>query len=125
MTRSIYERQHEILFLQNLTSNKITKENIKFLDLKNIKIRKKNIYKGISEKNLDMITLDLKEPWNVIAPAHKALKRGAFLVIYTPQITQALSCVNKIKNKLKVTLFHTITGLLGSLECENVIRACK
>ena len=66
---------------------------------KNIKIRKKDIYKGISEKNLDLITLDLKEPWNALSPAHKALKKGAFLVIYTPQITQALSCINKIKNK--------------------------
>ena len=81
------------------TAIKITKENIKFLDLKNIKIRKKNICKGISEKDLDLITLDLKEPWNALSPAHKALKKGAFLVIYTPQITQALSCVNKIKNK--------------------------
>lgn len=78
---------------------KITKENIKSLDLKNIKIKNKDICKGISEKNLDLITLDLKEPWNVLQKAHKALKKGAFLVIYTPQITQALSCINKIKNK--------------------------
>jgi len=81
------------------TAIKTTKENIKFLDLKNIKIKKKNICKEISEKNLDLITLDLKEPWNALSTAHKALKNGAFLVIYTPQITQALSCVNKIKNK--------------------------
>jgi tRNA (adenine57-N1/adenine58-N1)-methyltransferase len=78
---------------------KITKKNIKLLNLKNIKIRKKDVYKGISEKNLDLITLDLKEPWKALSSAHKALKRGAFLVIYTPQITQALTCINKIKNK--------------------------
>ena len=78
---------------------KITKGNIKFLDLKNIKIKNKDIYKGISEKNLDLITLDLKEPWNAIDNVHKSLKKGAFLVIYTPQITQALKCVNNSVKK--------------------------
>lgn len=86
---------------------KTTKENIKFLNLKNIKIKNKDIYKGINEKNLDLITLDLKEPWNALQNAHKALKKGAFLVIYTPQITQALKCVNKAKKFIHIKTKET------------------
>ena len=81
------------------TAIKITKENINSLNLKNIKIKNKDVYKKISEKNLDLVTIDLKEPLNMIDNAYKALKRGGFLVIYTPQITQALKCVNKLGNK--------------------------
>ncbi|MBC8444379.1 methyltransferase domain-containing protein [Candidatus Woesearchaeota archaeon] len=74
---------------------KTVKTNIQFLDLKNIKLKIKDIYTGIDEKNLNLITLDLPEPWKAIKHAIKALKQGGFLVAYTPQITQALEFTNK------------------------------
>lgn len=68
---------------------KITEENIKSLNLK-IKLKNKDIYKGIDEKDLDLITLDLLEPWKTIEHAEKSLKSGAFLVAYLPTITQVM-----------------------------------
>lgn len=74
----------------------IVNYNIKFLNLKNIKIKNKNIYDGIDEKNVDLIVLDLPEPWNAIEAAKKALKAGGFLVSYSPTIAQTADFVNKI-----------------------------
>ena len=78
----------------------ITKQNIKTLGLNNVKQRKKDVYRDITERNLDLIVLDVREPWNAINNASKALKSGAFLVAYCPQITQSVEFVNKmIKSK--------------------------
>ncbi|MBS3167529.1 methyltransferase [Candidatus Woesearchaeota archaeon] len=77
---------------------KIASENIKNLKLK-VKIKNKDIYEGIEEKNLDLITLDLTEPWKVLEHAHKSLKQGSFLVCYLPTITQVQELIKQINNK--------------------------
>tara|TARA_B100000315_G_C14581369_1_gene590656 strand:- start:1343 stop:2101 length:759 start_codon:yes stop_codon:yes gene_type:complete len=74
----------------------IVKKNIDFLKLKNVKIKNKNIYKGVDEKNIDLIVLDLPEPWKAIDAAKKALKPGSFLVSYSPTIPQSSDFINKI-----------------------------
>ncbi len=74
----------------------IVKYNIDYLKLKNIKIKNKNIYEGIDEKNIDAIVLDLPEPWLAIESAKKALKAGGFLVSYSPTVPQAQDFINKI-----------------------------
>ncbi|MBS3102430.1 methyltransferase domain-containing protein [Candidatus Woesearchaeota archaeon] len=76
---------------------KIVEHNIDFLNLKNIKIKNKNIYGGIDEKNADLITLDLPEPWKVLENAKKALKVGGFLVSYSPTIPQVMDFVDKAR----------------------------
>ena len=75
---------------------KIVKKNIDFLKLKNIKIKNKNVYDGISEKNIDLIVLDVPEPWKAINAAKKALKIGGFLVSYSPTIPQTQDFINKV-----------------------------
>ena len=84
---------------------KIVKKNIEFLDLKNIKIKNKDIYEGIDEKNIDLIVLDLPEPWKAIDAARKSLKIGGFLVSYSPSIPQTTDFVidiNKDKDFVHV-----------------------
>lgn len=76
---------------------KVVKKNKEFLDLKNLKIKKKDVYKGIEEKDVDLVTLDLPAPWNAIVPAEKALKVGGFIVSYSPSITQTADFVNEVK----------------------------
>jgi len=78
----------------------IVKKNIELLNLKNLKIKNRDIYDGISEKDVDLIVLDLPEPWKAIENAKKALKIGGFLVSYSPSIPQTMDFVNTInKNK--------------------------
>jgi len=78
----------------------IVKKNIDFLGLNNIKIKNKDIYDGISEKNVDLIVLDLPEPWKAIDSAKKSLKTGGFLVSYSPSIPQTSDFVNQINNDI-------------------------
>ncbi|TKJ17216.1 SAM-dependent methyltransferase [Candidatus Woesearchaeota archaeon B3_Woes] len=73
------------------------KENKKFLDLKNLKIKKKSIFKGIDEKELDLIVLDIPDPWNAIKSCEKSLKIAGYLVVYLPSVSQISDFVNEIK----------------------------
>lgn len=75
----------------------LVKNNIKFLNLKNVKIKNNDIYDGIDEKNVDLVTLDLPEPWKALESAEKSLKAGGFLVSYSPTIPQVMDFVNYVR----------------------------
>jgi len=90
---------------------KIIEHNKKLLELKNLTIKKKDITQGITEKNLDLITLDLPEPWHVIKNVEKSLKPGAYLVAYLPTITQVTEFVKQIKQSEKIFYLKTLENL--------------
>ena len=52
---------------------------------------------------MDLITLDLPEPWQVIY-AEKALKNGRYVVSYLPNLTQ----VKRFLDSLKGTSFKVL-----------------
>jgi len=76
---------------------KVAKENVNIVGLKNIVIKNKDILKGIDEKNVDLITLDMKDAENNIKNSYKALKLGGWLVVYSPYIEQVKAVVSKMK----------------------------
>jgi len=86
----------------------VSKKNIETIGLKNITIKNKDITKGIPEKNADIMTLDIPEPWLAIKTAQKALKIGGFLVAYTPSITQASNFVEEIRKNQAFLYDNTI-----------------
>ncbi|MBW2978280.1 methyltransferase domain-containing protein [Candidatus Woesearchaeota archaeon] len=107
------------LFLANLVKEfisyeidkeyiKVVKDNIKFLGLKNLKIKNKNIYQGIDETEVDLIVLDVPEPWNAIRSAEKALKIGGFLVSYSPSVPQVMDFVNTISKSDSFIVLKTV-----------------
>ncbi len=71
---------------------KIAKRNIKFFNLKNVILKNEDVYEGISENGVDVITLDLKEPWRVKTDA---LRFGGYLVVYVPTINQVIKFKEK------------------------------
>lgn len=73
------------------------KKNAVKLGLKNIEFKEHDIYTGIPKKNLDLITLDVRDPDKVIPFVPNALKIGGRFVAYCPQITQVQAITNKIK----------------------------
>jgi tRNA (adenine57-N1/adenine58-N1)-methyltransferase len=75
----------------------IAKKNKEFLKLKNLKIKKKDIFKGIDEKDVDVIILDVPDPWNAVKSCDNSLSIGGYLVIYVPTIIQIADFVNEIK----------------------------
>lgn len=101
---------------------KIAEKNIKLIGLKNITLKSKSIYDGIEEDNLDLIHLDLAEPWKVIRDAEEKLKHGGYLAVYMPNINQTKTFIDHTK-RTKIKVLETIELLERSWMIEeNVIR---
>ena len=81
----------------NEKSIETIKENIKYLGVKNITIKKVNIYEKTEDKNADLFLIDVPEPWRAIKNANKSLKPSGFLVIYTPSISQMQNAMKEIE----------------------------
>lgn len=62
-----------------------------------IKIHMRDIREGIDQKNVDIVNLDLPDPWEVVPHAHKALKPGGFFVAYVPYVEQTQKTVAALK----------------------------
>jgi tRNA (adenine57-N1/adenine58-N1)-methyltransferase catalytic subunit len=78
--------------------SEIAKYNHKFLGLKNIKRKLADITKGIKERKLDLITLDLLTPTKV-PNIPQALKAGGYVVAYVPHLEQAEQFVQFAKEQ--------------------------
>lgn len=76
---------------------RVASENVKLLGLSNIELKNKNVYDGIDEKDVDLITFDLPEPWLAIKSAEQALKIGGFIVSYSPTIPQVMDFSAEMK----------------------------
>lgn len=90
---------------------KVAAENVATLGLKNIAIKNKSVYDDIDEKNVDVVTLDLPEPWKAVEQATKALKIGGFIVSYsptTPQVSDFISAAGKNKSLLLIKTIEII-----------------
>src|SRR3989338_2278031 len=89
---------------QEVTTYEINEEHYRIIlknkalcGLDNLTVKKEDVYKGISERELDLVTLDLPEPWRVLGFAEEALKMGGFLVVYATQLTQVKDCIDALK----------------------------
>ncbi|MBI2144475.1 methyltransferase domain-containing protein [Candidatus Woesearchaeota archaeon] len=79
---------------------KVAAENVATIGMKNAVIKNKSVYDGIDEKDVDVVTLDLPEPWKALQPAAAALKVGGFIVSYSPTIPQVSDFLDVVaKNK--------------------------
>ncbi len=69
----------------------------KVFDLKNLVLKNKSI-EDIQERNVDVIILDLPEPWLFIKKITPSLRIGGFLVTYLPTITQVMRLKQEVEN---------------------------
>jgi tRNA (adenine57-N1/adenine58-N1)-methyltransferase len=104
-----------VTYEKNREFAKIANENIKASGLKNIKLKTKDISKGIEEKNADLVTIDLQYPEKFIKYAYKALKPGGWLVVYSPTAEEMI----KVKKEIKKFEFSQL------LAVENIVREWK
>lgn len=76
----------------------IVKGNLELLDVK-VDLKNKDIDEGIDEDDLDLVVLDLPEPWRILESAERKLKSGGFFVAYLPSITQVNGLVGNAKER--------------------------
>ncbi len=90
---------------------KHTIKNLKMAKIEDfVETKIKDITKGIDEKELDAIILDIPNPWDAVEHAWKALKTGGYLCSYSPLISQLEKTVKEIKKYsfIEVKTFENI-----------------
>jgi tRNA (adenine57-N1/adenine58-N1)-methyltransferase len=74
----------------------LAKNNLKNAKLSEfVELKKKDIYQGIDERDVDVVVLDVPEPWRAVDHAKKALVPGGFLVCYIPTTNQLIELANQ------------------------------
>lgn len=96
-----YEMRDEFL--------KIAQKNAASEGLKNLKIKKGDPIKRITEKKLDLVTLDMPDSDKAVPNAFKALKAGGFIFGYLPHVEQVKRFVKALnKQKFVETVIYEI-----------------
>ncbi len=90
---------------------KVVRENVKLSGLKNIVVKEKDILEGIEEKNVDLITLDMKGAEKVVKNAFQILKPGGWLTVYSPYIEQVILVRNEIE-RLDFNQIKTVENIV-------------
>ncbi|TAL52721.1 MAG: tRNA (adenine-N1)-methyltransferase [Nanoarchaeota archaeon] len=86
----------------------IAEKNIELMGLKNIMLKLGNVYEKIEEKELDIIVLDLPEPWLAVGNAFSALKAGGFLVAYSPTTPQVQDFVIEVSKHSSLMVIKVV-----------------
>jgi len=74
------------------------RRNLEKLGLINyVVLKHKDITKGIDERYVDAVILDLATPWLVVGHAHEALKGGGAFVSFSPTIDQVIRTVEELR----------------------------
>ena len=73
----------------------IIAKNIKMFGFDNLTLKQANVYDGIDEKEIDLLTLDLPEPWRVDL---NGVKLGGWVVVYLPNLTQVKMFIDSVRN---------------------------
>ena len=77
---------------------RFAEENLRNVGLGyNVEIKEKDITKGIDEKNVDAVILDIPNPWDVVEHAYNSLKIGGYFCSYSPLISQVEKTVKKLR----------------------------
>lgn len=74
-------------------------DNLKQANLQQyVTAKERDVTKGIDEKNLDAVILDIPNPWDAITYAYKSLKIGGYLCTFSPLSTQVEQTIKEINN---------------------------
>ncbi|MBS3169722.1 methyltransferase domain-containing protein [Candidatus Woesearchaeota archaeon] len=98
----------------------VVQKNIKMVGFTNITLKQENVYKGITETDIDLVTFDLPEPWLALEHAEKALKTGGWLVVYLPSLLQVKEFIEATK-KTKIHVLETMELLERKWKIEDRI----
>jgi tRNA (adenine57-N1/adenine58-N1)-methyltransferase len=89
----------------------IARKNLRKAELERyVELKSKDITRGIAERHVDAVVLDLATPWLVIPHAYSALHGSGSLVSFSPTIDQAVKTVEALEENrfVEVDTFECI-----------------
>lgn len=78
----------------------------------NWELFRKDLYEGISERELDRLILDVPEPWRAVGHAGEALRPGGILLSYLPTVPQVDQLVGGLRASRAFDLIESFETLL-------------
>jgi tRNA (adenine57-N1/adenine58-N1)-methyltransferase len=95
---------------------RVALENVEMVGLSDIiTIKLKDIYEGIDESDVDLVSLDLPRPELVVPHAERALKVGGYLSAFTPCIEHLQRLYESLRDS-NFRDFRTIECLIREME---------
>jgi len=95
---------------------RVAEANIEMTGLGEIvSVKLKDIYDGIDERNLDLVTLDLPQPERVLPHAELALKPGGHLAVFSPCV-EPIQRLHQELPKYRFTHNRTMECLIREFE---------
>lgn len=100
---------------------KIAQKNMRSAGVWNVKMRNKNVTKGIQEKNVDLVVLDLKDAGLAVKYAYKSLKVGGWLAVYSPTADHLIK-INKELKKFRFSSTKIVENIEREWQATNTMR---
>lgn len=100
---------------------KNAKRNIELSGFKNIKMKSGDVTKGISEKNADLIILDLQDADKAVKHAYKSLIYGGYLAVYSPTIDHLTKVLKAVRSKNFIDI-KTVENIVREWQTERTVR---
>lgn len=85
----------------------MAKENVSQMGMKNVVVKEHDIYSGSPVRSVDVVTLDVPEPWNALNCVD-ALKINGYLVSYLPSTIQVRNFVEAVKEDGRLQVLKTV-----------------
>ncbi len=88
--------------------HELVRGNAEKVGCDNLVLKHADVYRGIGERDLDLVALDVPEPWLVVPHAKETLNVGGYLASYSPSITQSDRFVRALEDDFKHETFETL-----------------
>jgi tRNA (adenine57-N1/adenine58-N1)-methyltransferase len=83
----------------------------------NVRLKNKDITKGIDESEVDAVILDMATPWLVVPHAHGALKPSGTIVSFSPTVDQIVNTTEAL-NEYGYVDIETVECLMRGMQVE-------
>ena len=87
---------------------KVVEKNLKDFEITNVELKNLDASIEIKEKDFDIATIDIMEPWTVINNAENSLRSGGYIVSYSPSITQVENLVKSANDNPNLIVLKTL-----------------
>ena len=122
------------IFLANYISNgkivtyendkrflKTAKKNIESSGYSNVRLKNSDVTKGIKEKYVDLVVLDLQDADKVVKHAYSSLNYGGYLVVYSPTIDHLTKIIKAVKKEDFIDI-KTVENIVREWQSERTLR---